>query len=74
MSYDEASYDSRLGKIEYSCTDDEVIAGGAPGAAMYDQNIRETSVTTWISYAEHPFLLVFYSHRCNTHCPNTGCS
>ena len=46
-------------RLEYSCTDDEVIAGGAPGAAMYDQNIRETSVTTWISYAEHPFLLVF---------------
>ena len=60
MSYDEASYDSRLGKIEYSCTDDEVIAGGVPGAAMYDQNIRETSVTAWAFSAEHPLLLVIF--------------
>ena len=44
VSYDEASYDSRAGKIEYSCQDDEVIAAGAPGATMYDQDIRETSV------------------------------
>lgn len=41
-SYDEGSYDGRQGKIVYTCTDDEAIAQGAPGAHMYDQNIRET--------------------------------
>ena len=45
VSYDEASYDGRAGKIEYSCQDDEVIAAGVPGATMYDQDIRETSVS-----------------------------
>ena len=44
VSYDEASYDGRAGKIEYSCQDDEVIAAGVPGATMYDQDIREMSV------------------------------
>ncbi len=41
-SFDEGSYDGRLGKIVYTCKDDEAIAQGAPGAKMYDQNIRET--------------------------------
>ena len=43
-SYDEGSYDGRQGKIVYTCKDDEAIARGAPGAQMYDQNIRETYV------------------------------
>ena len=41
-SFDEGSYDGRLGEIVYQCKDDEAIAQGAPGAQMYDQNIRET--------------------------------
>ena len=41
-SYDEGSYDGRQGSITYTCKDDEAIAQGAPGARMFDQNIRET--------------------------------
>ncbi len=44
ISYDEGSYDGRIGKIEYTCKDDEAIEQGAPGAAMFDQSIRETLV------------------------------
>ena len=36
------SYDGRQGKIVYTCKDNEAIEKGAPGAAMYDHNIRET--------------------------------
>ena len=42
ISYDEGSYDGRRGEIVYQCKDDEAIAEGAPGAKMFDQNIRET--------------------------------
>ena len=42
LSFDEGSYDGRLGKITYRCQDDEAIEQGAPGATMFDQNIRET--------------------------------
>ena len=42
LSFDEGAYDGRLGKITYRCQDDEAIEQGAPGAAMFDQNIRET--------------------------------
>jgi hypothetical protein len=41
QSFDEGSYDGREGKISYTCRDDQAIAEGAPGAQMYDQNIRE---------------------------------
>ena len=41
-SFDEGSYDGRLGQIVYTCKDDEKIAQGVSGAKMYDQNIRET--------------------------------
>ncbi|KAK3090028.1 hypothetical protein FSP39_008640 [Pinctada imbricata] len=41
-SYDEGSYDGREGSITYQCKDDEAIKQGAPGAKMFDQNIRET--------------------------------
>ncbi|XP_070194306.1 serine-rich adhesin for platelets-like isoform X4 [Littorina saxatilis] len=41
-SFEEGSYDGREGDIIYQCRDDEAIAEGAPGATMYDQNIRET--------------------------------
>jgi len=41
-SFDEGCYDSREGRIVYSCKDDEAIANGMPGAKMFDQNIRET--------------------------------
>lgn len=44
VSYDEGSYDGREGKIVYQCKDDESIQEGAPGARMFDQNIRETCV------------------------------
>ncbi len=42
LSYDEGSYDGRLGQITYKCKDDEAIEAGQPGAVMFDQNIRET--------------------------------
>lgn len=42
LSYDEGSYDGRLGQITYKCKDDEAIEAGQPGAHMFDQNIRET--------------------------------
>ena len=42
VSFDEGSYDGRLGQIVYTCKDDESIQSGDPGASMYDQNIRET--------------------------------
>ena len=60
ISYDEGSYDGREGKIVYTCKDDESIQQGAPGAKMFDQNIRETwvliatkwrfCVQTWIRF------------------------
>ncbi|XP_062568562.1 uncharacterized protein LOC134230741 isoform X2 [Saccostrea cucullata] len=40
-SYEEGSYDGREGSIVYQCKDDVTIASGAPGAMMFDQNIRE---------------------------------
>lgn len=40
-SYEEGSYDGREGSIVYQCKDDVAIASGAPGAMMFDQNIRE---------------------------------
>lgn len=40
-SYEEGSYDGREGSIVYQCKDDVAIALGAPGAMMFDQNIRE---------------------------------
>ncbi|KAL8581423.1 hypothetical protein ACOMHN_004308 [Nucella lapillus] len=43
-SYDEGSYDGRRGDITHQCGDDEAIARGLPGAAMYDQSIRQTSI------------------------------
>ena len=42
VSFDEGSYDGRAGQIVYQCKDDEAIARGRPGAAMFDQSIRET--------------------------------